>query len=195
MNHKRNPARLKNHTESPVKTHKAKQYTIKTDLKGRQAPRGKLIETLLRSPFARVRAVLVPTTPGAPELLASFTRVRATRVEMDALEDYHAVLTTLYSLLSPILYPTLRFLNWARTSSCPPRPLLLQLTNAAHDSPAIVSIGVLLVTLYISMRVVGFMQRMVAFGARLIFGLVFYGAIVVGGMMVYQRGVERTAND
>lgn len=45
------------------------------------------------------------------------------------------------------------------------------------------------------MRVMGFMQRMVAFGARLIFSLVFYGAIVVLGMMVYQRGVERTAGD
>jgi hypothetical protein len=54
---------------------------------------------------------------------------------------------------------------------------------------------VLLVTLYLSMRVMGFMQRMVAFGARMIFGLVFYGAIVVVGMMVYQRGVERTASD
>ncbi|OBT45973.1 hypothetical protein VE00_03748 [Pseudogymnoascus sp. WSF 3629] len=115
---------------------------------------------------------------------------------MDALEDYHAVLSTLYSLLSPILYPTLRFLNWARTLLLPLlRPLILQLTNAAHDSPAIVSLGVLLVTLYISMRVMGFMQRMVAFGARIIFALVFYGAIVVGGMMVYQRGVERTVGD
>lgn len=75
------------------------------------------------------------------------------------------------------------------------RPLLIQLSNLAHDSPAIVSLGVLLVALYISMRVMGFMQRMVAFGARLIFGLVFYGAIVVFGMMVYQRGVERTASD
>lgn len=41
----------------------------------------------------------------------------------------------------------------------------------------------------------GLLQRIVAFGARLVFFLAFYGTIVAVGMLVYQRGVDRTASD
>jgi hypothetical protein len=110
--------------------------------------------------------------------------------------DYHAVISTLYSILSPVIYPTLRLLDWARSIIFPlALPLLNQLSQLAQESPAVVSLGVLLLTLYISLRIMGFLQRMVAFGARLVFGLVFYGAIVVVAMLVYQRGVDRTASD
>ena len=73
--------------------------------------------------------------------------------------------------------------------------MLDQLSQLAQDSPAIISLGVLLLTVYISMRIMGILQRMVAFGARLVFSLVFYGMIVVFAMFVYQRGIDRTASD
>jgi hypothetical protein len=116
------------------------------------------------------------------------------------LADYQSLLSTAYTYLSPLLIPLLRLLSTTQSylyATALPllRPFLNHFAQLTQDSPAVVSLTVLLLAAYLSMRLLGLFQRLLAFGARLVVSVVFYGCLVFAALYVWQRGVERTVAD
>lgn len=78
-------------------------------------------------------------------------------------------------------------------------PLLLPLLNRAavfaQDSPAIITVGLLLLLFVISLQILNLARRMIVFWTRILFQILFYGGLVVLSMVVWQRGLGRTAGD
>ncbi len=78
-------------------------------------------------------------------------------------------------------------------------PILLPYLNRAaalaQESPAIVSLGALLLVLIIAMQILAFFRRMMMFWIRLIVKLGSWGAIGILLGVVWQRGLGRTAMD
>jgi hypothetical protein len=78
-------------------------------------------------------------------------------------------------------------------------PLLLPLLNRAavfaQDSPAIITVGLLLLVFVISLQILNLARRMIVFWTRILFQVLFYGGLVVLSMVVWQRGLGRTAGD
>lgn len=110
--------------------------------------------------------------------------------------DYQTLLTTAYTTLTPLLLPLLRLLTPLRALLLPLlAPLLNLLASTTTTTPTLTSLALLLLTLYLSMRLLGLFRRLLAYGAQLVFALVFYGGLLVAGMYVWQRGVERTVGD
>ncbi len=56
-------------------------------------------------------------------------------------------------------------------------------------------VALFLTALYIGVKILFMMQRMMGWVSRMVMTLGFYGVVVVAGAYVYQRGVERTASD
>ena len=78
-------------------------------------------------------------------------------------------------------------------------PILLPYLNRtavlAQDSPAILTVGILLLFLLMAMQVFNFVRRVMAFWLRRVMRVTFCGGIVMLGAAVYQRGMGRTAED
>jgi hypothetical protein len=78
-------------------------------------------------------------------------------------------------------------------------PVLLPYLNTlflwAHESPAIISVGALILFLLITMQIMNFFRRMMMFWVRIMWRIAFWGGLVAVGSVVYQRGLERTVND
>ncbi|KAF7951585.1 hypothetical protein EAE96_006889 [Botrytis aclada] len=74
-------------------------------------------------------------------------------------------------------------------------PLLEATLKVASQSPGIaVVVGVLAVIWFIFF-VMSLMRRMVAWGVRMVFGLVFWGVLGGVAVVVWQRGVGRTGGE
>ncbi|KAF7912752.1 uncharacterized protein EAF01_001773 [Botrytis porri] len=102
----------------------------------------------------------------------------------------YPLLQTIYtSLLRPLYLFTVTNLM----------PLLLPLLEAslkvASQSPGIAVVVGVLVIIWFIFFLMSLMRRMVAWGMRLVFGLVFWGVLGGVGMVVLQRGVGRTGTE
>ncbi|TVY26845.1 hypothetical protein LHYA1_G004447 [Lachnellula hyalina] len=115
---------------------------------------------------------------------------------MEVLQELALQTISLYHFLTPYLTPLTSTLNSAYTHIYPiALPYVNRLLILAHDSPALVSVALLLLFLLLAMRILGAVQRLVVWCFRLILRTAFYGGVVVLGCVVWQRGVERTARD
>jgi hypothetical protein len=102
----------------------------------------------------------------------------------------------LYRQADPYLTP---FRNHLSTLSAQARPLLLPILNRtavfAQESPALISVGVLLLFLLIAVQILSFAKRILIWWFRLAVWIVFYGLFAVLLAVVWQRGVGRTVED
>ncbi|PQE11143.1 hypothetical protein CJF31_00000908 [Rutstroemia sp. NJR-2017a BVV2] len=87
----------------------------------------------------------------------------------------HPLYTSALTTISPLVLPTLD-----------------TIASMAQASPAAFTVGMLLLAVVVVVKVLGVVRRMVAFGVRVLFGLVFWGAIGVMVAVVWERGVGRT---
>ncbi|KAG4032170.1 hypothetical protein MFRU_007g00830 [Monilinia fructicola] len=104
----------------------------------------------------------------------------------DTLPLIHQTYQTLHAILHPLYTQALTLLT----------PILLPLLDLAareaQRSPGLFALGVLLLILWGVFCIVGFVRRVVAFGVRLAFGVVFWGAVGLGAWIVWERGVGRS---
>lgn len=122
---------------------------------------------------------------------------------MENAEDIQTLLANLYNYATPYIWPLLRYTspglsltyNFLYTQVLPLiQPLLLRLFNLSSESPA-VGVALFLAALYIGVKMLFVMQRMMGWVSRMVMTLGFYGVVAVAAAYVYQRGVERTASD
>ncbi|KAM3071379.1 hypothetical protein ACMFMF_007852 [Clarireedia jacksonii] len=99
-------------------------------------------------------------------------------------------LSTFYTQTTSTLHP---LYNSALTTISPMvLPTLDGIARAAQASPAVFTVGMLLLAIGVVIKVMDVVRRMVAFGARVLVGLVFWGAVGITLAVVWQRGVGRT---
>ncbi|KAF8867009.1 hypothetical protein BDZ45DRAFT_710068 [Acephala macrosclerotiorum] len=115
---------------------------------------------------------------------------------MDILQDYALQLLHLYDTSEPYTRPITSTLTSLRTQLSPLiLPYLNRLAILAQDSPALISVGILLLFLLISLQILAWMKRVMMFWFRLVMRLVFWGMVGVAVSVVAQRGVGRTVED
>jgi len=96
----------------------------------------------------------------------------------DAYTTTSSTLHPLWTSISPILLP-----------------LLDQLATYAQAAPAILSVGIFVLLLFLLLQIISFARRLMAWGIRLVFWATFWGAVVMLASVVWQRGLGRTASD
>lgn len=78
-------------------------------------------------------------------------------------------------------------------------PILLPYLNKAaimaQDSPGIITVGILLLFLLITMQILNFIRRVMMFWLRLVTRIMFWGGVVLLGAAVWQRGVGQSVED
>jgi hypothetical protein len=110
--------------------------------------------------------------------------------------DYALHAYNLYTTADPYLRPIRRTIYEVQARSYPLiLPYLNRAAVLAQDSPAILTVGVLLLFLLIAMQVLNFVRRVMMFWMRLVMRLVFWGGVAVLVSVVLQRGVGRTVED
>jgi hypothetical protein len=102
----------------------------------------------------------------------------------------------LYHQADPYLTPLRTSLS---TLSAQAQPLLLPILNRAvvfaQESPALISVGMLLFFLLIAVQILSFAKRILMWWFRLVIWIVFYGLFAVLIAVVWQRGVGKTVVD
>ncbi|PGH11307.1 hypothetical protein AJ80_07207 [Polytolypa hystricis UAMH7299] len=73
--------------------------------------------------------------------------------------------------------------------------ILSPLTTLLNSPPDISSILLLLAILFLSLKVVDYARRLIAFWVRLVFRLVFWGFVVSGAWYVYSVGWGRASRE
>ncbi|KAH8662896.1 hypothetical protein BGZ60DRAFT_76754 [Tricladium varicosporioides] len=115
---------------------------------------------------------------------------------MEVLQEYTYQALTLYHNLSPHLDPIRSTFTQVRSTLY---PILLPYLNLAldfaQDSPAIISVGVLILFLLVALQILSWIRRIMMWWFRLVMRLMFWGAVVVLVSVVWQRGVGRTVQD
>ncbi|KAI9051084.1 hypothetical protein LZ554_005190 [Drepanopeziza brunnea f. sp. 'monogermtubi'] len=115
---------------------------------------------------------------------------------MDILQDYALLTFPILHDLEPYTTPVLSILRTIRANLAPLAvPALNRAAVLAHESPAIVSLGVLLLVLLVAMQILAFCRRVMMFWARVVVRLVFWGVVGALVSLVWQRGLERTVGD
>ena len=96
----------------------------------------------------------------------------------------------LYNSADPYLRPIRTGMSQLQSHLSPlVLPYLNRLAVLAQDSPGILTVGVLLLFLLIVMQILNFVRRVMMFWVRILTTLVFYGAVVLLGAAIWQRGV------
>lgn len=115
---------------------------------------------------------------------------------MDMLQETAMRVYEIYNGLDNYLGP-MRRLGWDVQARAYPvvLPVLNKLAVLAQDSPAILTVGVLLLFLLVAMQVVNTVRRVFAFWMRLVMRLTFWGGLAVLVATVWQRGVGRSVED
>lgn len=102
----------------------------------------------------------------------------------------------LYHQVGPYLTPLRTSIS---TISAQAQPLLLPILNRAavfaQESPALISVGVLLLFLLIAVQILSFAKRILMWWFRLVVWIVFYGLFAVLLAVVWKRGIGRTVED
>jgi hypothetical protein len=102
----------------------------------------------------------------------------------------------LYNSADPYIRPVRSAIYQLQTRAYPIiLPYLNKAAILAQDSPGIITVGVLLLFLLISMQILNFLRRVLMFWIRLMTTVLFYGGLVLLGAAIWQRGVGRTADD
>ena len=110
--------------------------------------------------------------------------------------DYALQAWQLYKATDPYLRPIRQTFFQLQAKTYPIiLPYLNRAATLAQDSPALLTVGVLMLFLLIAMQILFFVRRVMMFWMRLVTRLVFWGAIAVLISVVVQRGVGRTAQD
>jgi hypothetical protein len=74
-------------------------------------------------------------------------------------------------------------------------PYLNHAAVLAKNSPAILTVGVLLLFLLVAMQILNFVRRIMMFWVRVVYRLVFWGGLATLIAVVAQRGMERSVGD
>ncbi|KAF1943255.1 hypothetical protein EJ02DRAFT_443501 [Clathrospora elynae] len=112
---------------------------------------------------------------------------------MDFIQDYAALLPRLLpaSFANPLLTFLTTTFGIGRTLTTHLSPLLTRLVT----QPDVASILALLAIFFISLKILDMMYRAVMFWVNLAIRLVFWGALVVLGLWVWNRGPEGFVED
>jgi hypothetical protein len=112
------------------------------------------------------------------------------------LKDYTPYLLSIYCTLNPYIQYGTSALSTLQSQLTPYLlPLLNRLAAFATDSPAVITVALLLLLLVVSMQILNFARRLIVFWTRIMFQVLFYGGLVILVMVVWQRGVGRTVGD
>ncbi|KAL3428046.1 hypothetical protein PVAG01_01555 [Phlyctema vagabunda] len=115
---------------------------------------------------------------------------------MDILQDYAVQAYHLYQDMDPYLRPMTSLLSNARAQLAPVfLPLFHQAAVFTQESPAVISIGLILFLLLVAMQLINLARRILMWWTRLVMGILFWGVIGLLVLLVAQRGVGRTAAD
>jgi hypothetical protein len=110
--------------------------------------------------------------------------------------DYTPYLLSIYRALDPYIRSATSLLFSIQSQLTPYLlPLLDRAASFATDSPAVITVGLLLLLLVVSMQILNFARRLIVFWTRIMFQVLFYGGLVLLVMVVWQRGVGRTVSD
>jgi uncharacterized protein YggT (Ycf19 family) len=102
----------------------------------------------------------------------------------------------IYSTADPYLRPIRRFIFQTQRQIYPILlPYLNTAANLAHKSPAIITVGILLLFLLIAMQVLNFIRRVMVWWFKLVMRIAFWTVVVLVISAVWQRGPERTVGD
>ncbi|KAH7095392.1 nuclear pore assembly and biogenesis-domain-containing protein [Paraphoma chrysanthemicola] len=112
---------------------------------------------------------------------------------MDFIQNYASLLPRLLppSIASPLLTILTTTLGISRTLQAQLTPLLTR----AITQPDVASILALLAIFFISLKILDMAYRAVMFWVKMAFRLVFWGAIVLLGLWVWNRGVDGFVDD
>jgi uncharacterized protein YggT (Ycf19 family) len=102
----------------------------------------------------------------------------------------------IYDSVDPYLRPIRRFIFQTQRQIYPILlPYLNTAANLAHKSPAIITVGILLLFLLIAMQVLNFIRRVMVWWFKLVMRIAFWTVVVLFISAIWQRGVERTVGD
>jgi Nuclear pore assembly and biogenesis len=108
----------------------------------------------------------------------------------------HSLYNTLDPYLTPLrrtLYSTMSNLNTHVSPII--RPLFERSLIFAQESPALISALLLVSFLILALKIMDVARRMLMWWTRLVMKLMFWGIIGLVGIMVWQRGFERSVGD
>ncbi|CAD6446706.1 7ccd9eea-ef4c-4c3d-ae08-78bfb68de25b-CDS [Sclerotinia trifoliorum] len=88
-------------------------------------------------------------------------------------------------LLNPLYHTLLKTLT----------PLLTTIQHFASQAPAITALIVLLAIIWYIFWIMSFIRRVMAWGTRMVFGVLFWGVLGYFVLVVWERGVVRTAGE
>ncbi|CAL3970908.1 unnamed protein product [Diplocarpon coronariae] len=115
---------------------------------------------------------------------------------MDIMQDYAIHAIQALHTAEPYTRPVRSYISTIRAQSAPILlPYLNKAASLAQESPAILSLGVLLLLLVLIMQILAFVRRVMLFWVRLAMRLVFWACVVLLVSVVWQRGVGRTVTD
>lgn len=106
--------------------------------------------------------------------------------------DYALQAYSLYTSSEPYLRPV-RQLVWQLQAASV--PLVNQFLTFSQEQPAIITLFLLAFMLVISLQILNFARRVIAWWMRLVVRLVFYGGLIVLALAIWQRGVGETVED
>jgi hypothetical protein len=64
-----------------------------------------------------------------------------------------------------------------------------------HSSPALVSVGIVLLSILITLQLLNWLRRIMMWWLRLLFRIAFWSVVVMVVSAVWQRGLEQTVQD
>jgi hypothetical protein len=110
------------------------------------------------------------------------------------------VLLQIYRILAPLYYPLQGLLKTVHATISPLLstlliPFLNWLATLTVDQPGAVSLAVVLLSLYISLRILGFLKRLIVYWTFMAFYLGIAALACLAAYTVYLRGVEQTVED
>jgi len=115
---------------------------------------------------------------------------------MEVLQEIVLQTLRLYHEADPYIRPIKSSLSSIYASLYPTLlPFLNRLALFAQDSPALVSVGVLLLFLLIAVQILGFIKRVLVWWFKLVVRITLWGLLAVLIGVVWQRGVGRTVAD
>jgi uncharacterized protein YggT (Ycf19 family) len=146
-----------------------------------------------------VQKILVPALCfeiATMDLVQGARTLHSSRNKDSRIVEYAIQALHIYNTADPYLRPIRRFIFQTQRQVYPILlPYLNTAANLAHKSPAIITVGILLLFLLIAMQVLNFIRRLMVWWFKLVMRIVFWTLVVLLISAVWQRGVERTVGD
>jgi uncharacterized protein YggT (Ycf19 family) len=110
--------------------------------------------------------------------------------------EYASQALHIYNTADPYVRPIRRFIFQTQRQIYPILlPYLNTAADLAHKSPAIITVGILLLFLLIAMQVLNFIRRVMVWWFKLVMRIAFWTVVVLVISAVWQRGLQRTVGD